>query len=66
VSSKACEHASRETSLRVPKHIHYGESKSLDLRVKATAAFINNGRKYLSEVYMLHERLLVPLADVLV
>lgn len=49
-SSQACEHANRETCLRVPKHLHYGESESLDFRVKATAAFINEGRKYLSEV----------------
>jgi hypothetical protein len=33
-SSQACEHADRETSLRVPKHIHYGESESLDFRVQ--------------------------------
>jgi hypothetical protein len=52
-SSQACEHANRETTLRVPKHLHYGESESLDFRIKATAAFINEGRKYLSEVYML-------------
>lgn len=48
--SQACEHANRAVSLRAPKHLHYGESDSLDFRVKATAAYINEGRKYLSEV----------------
>lgn len=49
-SSQACEHANRATMLKAPKHLHYGESESLDFRVKATAANINVGRKYLSEV----------------
>ncbi|KAK3085406.1 hypothetical protein FSP39_002859 [Pinctada imbricata] len=49
-SSQACEHANRATMLKAPKHLHYGESESLDFRVKATAASINVGRKYLSEV----------------
>ena len=49
-SSQACEHANRAVSLRAPKHLHYGDSESLDFRVKATAACINEGRKYLPEV----------------
>lgn len=49
-SNQACGHANRKTCLRVTKHLHYGESESLDFRVKASAAFINEGRKYLSEV----------------
>ena len=49
-ASQACEHASRAVSLRAPKHLHYGESQSLDFRVKATAACLNEGRKYLPEV----------------
>ena len=49
-SSQACEHANRAVSLKAPKHIHFGESESLDFRIKAAAASINQGRKYLSEV----------------
>lgn len=49
-SSQACDYANRETCLRVLKQLHDGESESLDSRVKATAAFINEGGKYLSEV----------------
>jgi hypothetical protein len=49
-SSQACELANRAVSLKAPKHIHYGESESLDFRVKVAAASINEGRKYLSEV----------------
>jgi hypothetical protein len=37
-SSQACEHANRAVSLQAPKHLHYGESESLDFRVKASAA----------------------------
>lgn len=40
-SSQQCEHANREVILRAPKSLHYGNSESLDFRVKATAAFIN-------------------------
>ncbi|CAC5366196.1 unnamed protein product [Mytilus coruscus] len=49
-SSQACEAAHRSASLRAPKHLHYGESESLDYRLKATAACINEGKSYLSEV----------------
>lgn len=49
-SSQACEHANREVSLRAPKSFHYGNTKSLDYRVHATAAFINEGRRYIAEV----------------
>jgi hypothetical protein len=49
-SSQACEHANRAVSLRAPKHLHYGDSESLDVRVKATAVCVNEGRKYLPEV----------------
>lgn len=50
-SSQQCEHANKEVALRAPKSHHYGDSESLDHRVAATAAFINEGRKYLPEVY---------------
>ncbi|XP_045202398.2 uncharacterized protein LOC123555866 [Mercenaria mercenaria] len=50
-SSQQCEHANREVTLRAPKHLHYGSSKSLDYRVHATAAFINEGGNYISKVY---------------
>lgn len=40
-SSQQCEHANKEVSLRAPKTHDYGNSKSLDYRVHATAAFIN-------------------------
>lgn len=49
-SSQACEHANRAVSLRAPKHLHYGDSESLDFRVKASAVCVNEGRKYLPEV----------------
>eukprot|EP00105_Crassostrea_gigas_P029783 XP_011451830.1 PREDICTED: uncharacterized protein LOC105345397 isoform X2 [Crassostrea gigas] len=49
-SSQACEYANRAAMLKAPKHLHYGESESLDFRIQATAASINVGRKYLSEV----------------
>ncbi|XP_060557505.1 uncharacterized protein LOC132717930 [Ruditapes philippinarum] len=42
-SSQQCEHANREVTMRAPKSLHYGNSESLDFRVKATAAFINEG-----------------------
>ena len=47
-SSQQCEHGNREVTLRAPKSLHYGNSESLDFRVKA--AFINDGRHYISEV----------------
>jgi len=49
-SSQQCEHANREVSLRAPKSLHYGNSESLDFRVQATSAFINEGRSYISQV----------------
>lgn len=49
-SSQACEHANREMALRAPKSLHYGNTKSLDYRVHATAACINEGRKYIPQV----------------
>lgn len=49
-SSQQCEHANREVALRAPKSLHYGESESLDFRVQATAAFINEGRDYICQV----------------
>ncbi len=49
-SSQQCEHANREVTLRAPKNLHYGNSESLDFRVHATSAFINEGRQYLSQV----------------
>lgn len=49
-SSQQCEHANREVTMRAPKSLHCGNSESLDFRVKATAAFINKGRHYVSEV----------------
>lgn len=49
-SSQACEHANRVVSLRAPKHLHYGESESVDFRVKASAACVNEDRKYLPVV----------------
>lgn len=59
-SSQACEYANRAAMLKAPKHLHYGESESLDFRIHATAASINIGRKYLSEVYFSIE-VLVPM-----
>lgn len=52
-SSQQCEHANREVTLRAPKSHHYGNSKSLDYRVHATASFINDGRHYISKVYLI-------------
>ena len=49
-SSQQCEHANKEVSLRAPKSHHYGNTKSLDYRVHATAAFINEGRHYIPNV----------------
>lgn len=48
-SSQQCEHANREVILRAPKSHHYGNSESLDFRVHATAAFINEGRDYIPQ-----------------
>ncbi|XP_033724552.1 uncharacterized protein LOC117314595 [Pecten maximus] len=48
-SSQQCEHANRQVTLRAPKSLHYGDSESLDYRVHATAAFINEGRNYISQ-----------------
>ena len=49
-SSQQCEHANKEVALRAPKSHHYGCSVSLDYRVQATAAFVNEGRRYLPQV----------------
>lgn len=49
-SSQQCEHANREVTLRAPKSLHYGNSEYLDFRVMATSAFINEGRKYITQV----------------
>lgn len=49
-SSQQCEHANREVTLRAPKSHHYGNSESIDHRVQATAAFINEGRQYIVQV----------------
>lgn len=49
-SSQQCEHANKEVTLRAPKSHFYGNTKSLDYRVHASAAFINEGRHYLSQV----------------
>lgn len=43
-SSQACEYANRAAMLKAPKHLHYGESESLDFRIQATATSINVGR----------------------
>ncbi|KAL4236485.1 hypothetical protein ACF0H5_004871 [Mactra antiquata] len=51
-SSQQCEHANREVTLRAPKSLHYGNSESLDFRVNATAAFINEGRSYISQLQL--------------
>ncbi|KAL4220167.1 hypothetical protein ACF0H5_020576 [Mactra antiquata] len=48
-SNQQCEHANREFTLRAPKHLHYGNSESLDFRVQASAAFINEGRQYIAQ-----------------
>lgn len=50
-SSQQVEHAHKEVMLRAPKHIHYGGSRALDYRVHATAAFVNEGRHYISKVF---------------
>lgn len=49
-SSQQCEHANREVSLKAPKNIYFGGSEALDHRVEATAAFINEGRRYIVDV----------------
>lgn len=49
-SSQQCEHANREVTLRAPKSHHYGNTESLDFRVAATSAFINEGRSYITMV----------------
>ncbi|XP_061170673.1 uncharacterized protein LOC133180113 [Saccostrea echinata] len=49
-SSQQCEHANREVTLRAPKSLHYGNSESIDFKVHATAAFINEGHGYISMV----------------
>ena len=49
-STQQCEHANREVTLRAPKSLHYGNSESLDHRVPATSAFINEGRYYIIQV----------------
>lgn len=48
--SQVCEYVNREICLRVLKYFYYGESESLDFRVKVIVVFINEGRKYLLEV----------------
>lgn len=53
-SSQQCEHANREVTLRAPKSLHYGNSESLDFRVMATSAFINEGRKYITQVFFVY------------
>ncbi|XP_052265061.1 uncharacterized protein LOC127867740 isoform X2 [Dreissena polymorpha] len=50
-SSQQCEHANKEVSQRAPKSHHYGNSASLEYRVQATAAFINDGRQYIYKTY---------------
>ncbi|KAL4236604.1 hypothetical protein ACF0H5_004988 [Mactra antiquata] len=49
-SSQQCEHANREVTLIAPKHLHYGNSESLDFPVQASAAFINEGRQYIAQI----------------
>ncbi|XP_060565928.1 LOW QUALITY PROTEIN: uncharacterized protein LOC132724962 [Ruditapes philippinarum] len=39
-----------KVSIRAPKSFHYGNTKSLDYRVHATAACINEGRHYIAEL----------------
>ena len=46
-SSKQCEHANKKVTLRAPNSHHYGNSESLDFRVHATAAFVNEGMSYI-------------------
>ena len=50
-SSQQCEHGNKEVCLRAPKSHYYGNTKSLDYRVHASAAFMNEGRHYISQVY---------------
>jgi hypothetical protein len=52
-SSQANEHANKEVALRAPKTHHYGNSESLDFRVHATAAFVNEGRMFIPQVSLL-------------
>lgn len=52
-SSQQCEHANREVILRAPKSLHCGNSESLDFRVAATAAFINEGREYIAQTHLI-------------
>ena len=49
-SSQQNEHANKEVTHRAPKEYHFGGSESLDFRVQATAAFVNEGRAYLPQV----------------
>jgi hypothetical protein len=49
-SSQQGEHANKEVTLRAPKNVFYGGSQALDFRVHATAAFVNDGRHYISKV----------------
>ena len=58
-SSQQCEHANREVTLRAPKSLHYGNSESLDYRVHATAAFINDGRHFVPQVSCIYVHLFV-------
>lgn len=53
-SSQQCEHANREVTLRAPKSLHYGNSESIDFKVHATAAFINEGRRYISMFILMY------------
>jgi len=60
-SSQQCEHANKEVALRAPKSLHYGSSESLDFRVKATAACINEGRDYICQVCIYSSEMLLLL-----
>lgn len=53
-SSQQCEHANCEVTLRAPKSLHYGNSESIDFKVHATAAFINEGRRYISMFILMY------------
>ena len=59
-SSQQCEHANREVSLKAPKNIYYGGSEALNFRVQATAAFINEGRNYIAEVWTVQVLFVIP------
>ena len=48
--SQKCEHANREVTLQAPQSLRYGNSESLDFPVAATAAFITEGRQYVTQV----------------